>query len=56
MLVLVSIYLLTEDEFEAAKKLMWACGTRQLSSSLSECSFTDLREDGQLSGLLSCGW
>ena len=36
-------------------KLVWACGTRDFSSDLSEYSFTDLREDGQLSGLLACG-
>ena len=39
----------------AAIQLMWACGLRLVSSDLSEYSFTDLREDGQLSWLLACG-
>ena len=39
----------------AAMQLMWACGLRLVSSDLSEYSFTDLREDGQLSWLLACG-
>ena len=37
----------------AAIQLMWACG--QFPRILSEYSFTDLREDGQLSWLLACG-
>ena len=41
--------------FLAAMQLTWACGLRLVSSDFIENSFTDLREGGQLSWLMTCG-